>query len=784
MKMNENNSYGNTLRRVAFIGNYQPRQCGIATFTTDLCEAIASESEKTTCFAIAVNDIEEGYDYPERVRLELTEQDVLSYRRAADFLNLSDVDTICLQHEYGIYGGPAGSHILTLLREVRMPVVTTLHTVLQNPDPTQLKVMREIAKLSDRLVVMSKRAVDYLQTIYGVPAEKIDFIPHGIPDVPFVDPNFYKDKFEVEGKKVLLTFGLLSANKGIENVIRALPAIKAQHPDVVYIVLGATHPNVRLHDGEVYRESLKAMARELGVEAQVKFVDKFVSPDDLVEYMGAADIYVTPYLNREQIVSGTLAYAVGAGKSVVSTPYWYAEEMLSEERGLVASFNDPASMAEQVLYMLDHETERHAMRKRAYMYGRSMIWPEVARSYLASFSRARDEHFSHHRSLFALPNFGKKPASLPDLNLDHLRRMTDETGMLQHAIFTVPNYSEGYCTDDNARALGLTVLLEELGETSNNDVHLLAPRYLAFLWHAFNAKTGRFRNFMGYDRRWLETIGSADSHGRALQNLGLVIGRSEQDDLRGVAIRLFEEALPGALDLDSPRAWSFTLIGLHEYLSRYGGDRRAQQVLATLAEQLFDCFQKVQTEKWPWYEESLTYSNAILPHALLVSGHRLERVDMVESALTSLRWLIELQRTESGHFAPIGCSGFYPRDGEQARFDQQPLETQTLIAACLEAYRLTGDSYWSETAEWAFGWFVGQNDLRTPIYDPNSGGCHDGLHPDRVNQNQGAESTLAFLISLLELHQAQSLLSPLGDAEALGSALLQFPRSTSPLEKK
>lgn len=769
------------MRRVAFIGNYLPRQCGIATFTTDLCEAIATESDTTNCFAIAVTDNEEGYAYPDRVRLELIHQDILTYRRAADFLNLSDVDTVCLQHEYGIYGGPAGSHILTLLRELHMPVVTTLHTVLEKPDPTQLKVMREIGQLSDRLVVMSKRAVGYLENIYGIPADKIDFIPHGIPDVPFVDPHFYKDKFGVEGKTVLLTFGLLSANKGIENVIKALPTIKATHPDVMYMVVGATHPHVRRNEGEVYRDSLKKLAQDLDVAENVQFIDKFVSLDELVEYIGAADIYVTPYQNPEQIVSGTLAYTIGAGKAVVSTPYWYAEEMIGEDRGLLTPFNDPDSMAKQILYMLDHETERHAMRKRAYMLGREMIWPEVVRQYLASFARARAEHLFRSSVAHAAAAWGDSP-TMPMLNLDHLHRLTDDTGMFQHAVYTVPNYSEGYTTDDNARALGLTVLLEEQGETWDEDVPKLATRYLSFLWHAFNTKTGRFRNFLGYDRCWLETIGSADSHGRALQNLGLLIGRSERDDLRGVAVRLFEEALPAALDLDSPRAWAFTLIGLHEYLNRFSGDRRAYQILGNLAERLLNCYKASNGQDWNWFESSLTYSNAVMPQALMLSGQRLGRDDMYEVGVNSLRWLVDEQRSEAGNFSPIGSSGFYPQGGQRARFDQQPLETQTIISACLEAARLSGEAEWHTTAEWAFGWFLGHNDLGAPIYDAQSGGCHDGLHPDRVNQNQGAESTLAFLWSLLELRRAQNLMAPMG--QTLGPALLHLPGTATPLENK
>jgi glycosyltransferase involved in cell wall biosynthesis len=752
------------IRRVAFVGNYLPRQCGIATFTTDVAEAISAASDEISSLVVAVTDTDEGYDYPERVRLELKQEDLSSYHRAAEFLNLSDIDVLCLQHEYGIYGGPNGSHILTLLREVRMPVVTTLHTVLETPDAMQRDVLKEIARLSDRLVVMSKRAVGYLHTIYGIPKEKVDFIPHGIPDVAFVDPNFYKDKFNVEGKTVLLTFGLLSPNKGIEHVISAMPAIVAKYPDVVYMVLGVTHPHVLRHEGERYRNSLEQLAKEQGVDDKVIFVNEFVGLNDLVEYIGAADIYVTPYMNTQQIVSGTLAYTVGAGKAVVSTPYWYAEEMLDRERGLLAAVGDPASMAEQVLYLLDNEAERHAMRKRAYLFGREMIWPRVAERYLETFDRARKERLYRPHNAFASQWLNNSMATLPELNLEHLWRMTDNTGLLQHAVYTMPNYSEGYTTDDNARALMVTVLLEELGQEWARDTMLLGPRYLSFMWHAYNPRHGRFRNFFGYDRRWLEEIGSPDSHGRSIHALGITLGRSEQENLRGVSLRLFEAALPGALDLSGPRPWAFSILGIHEYLRRFTEDRMALQVLSTLAEKLFKMHRGNAKTDWPWMEDAVTYCNAILPHALLVSGYRLSRPDMVETALDSLHWLIEEQRSEMGYYAPIGCQGFYHRGEEKARFDQQPVEVQCLVSACLEAWRITGEPQWLAEAEWAFGWFVGQNDLGLSVYDPISGGSHDGLHSDRLNKNQGAESTLAFLYSLLELQQAQRM--P-GDAELI-----------------
>ena len=746
-----------TISRIGFIGNYLPRQCGIATFTTDLCEAIAAEYGGTTCIALPVNDIETGYAYPARVRFELAEKDIDSYLRAADFLHTNNVDLVCLQHEYGIFGGRAGSHILPLLRELRMPIVTTLHTILQNPNPDQRRALEEVAALSDRLVVMSERGAEFLQEIYHVLPEKIDLIPHGIPDVPFVDPSFHKDLFGVEGKIVLLSFGLLSANKGIENVIAALPAILARYPNVVYIVVGATHPHVMRHEGETYRLSLQWMAQEKGVEGQVIFYNRFVSLEELVNFIGAADIYITPYLNPAQIVSGTLAYTLGAGKAVISTPYWYAEEMLAEERGALVPFRDPAALAEQVIDLLDNEPKRHGMRKRAYLHGRTMIWPQVARRYMKSFERARVERWHFTPPGFTVKALDTYPGDLPPLKLDHLRHMADETGMLQHAIFTVPNYHEGYCTDDNARALMVSTLLEELG---NGEALELASRYLAFVWYAFNAETGRFRNFMDYQRRWLEAGGSDDCHGRTLCALGTVLGRSNTPALHSMAGWLFEQALPAILDTTSPRAWAFSLIGIHEYLQRFAGDRMAGQVREELSGRLLALYQSHRSDQWRWYEEVLTYCNAALPHALLMCGQSMPNKAMSEAGLESLTWLADLQRAEEagGHFVPIGSNGFYQQGGKRARFDQQPVEAQAMVSACLEAARITGDKRWRKEARRAFEWFLGRNDLNLPIYDPMTGGCRDGLHPDRANENQGAESTLAFLQALLELRLADNAL--------------------------
>jgi len=738
--------------RIAVVGNYLPRQCGIATFTTDLCDAISAEYGSARLFAAAVNDTESGYAYPDRVRVALSQDDLSSYESAARFLNFANFDLVCLQHEYGIFGGPAGSYIVEFLRRLKMPVVTTLHTILRDPNPDQRRALEEVTALSDRLIVMSELSSQVLQEIFNVPQSKIDLVPHGVPDLPFLDPNFYKDRFGVEGKAVLVTFGLLSPNKGIENVIQALPHILSRHKNVVYIVAGATHPHILRREGDVYREGLRALAKEVGVESSVIFHDRFVSPAEMAEFIGAADIYITPYRHEAQVVSGTLAYALGAGKAIISTPYWHAIELLDDRRGALVPFQDPNAIARKTVELLDTPAIRHAMRKRAYQYARKMVWHKVAQGYMASFGQAHSDRRVEPQAKFVDASAKKRLDKLPALKLEHLLRLSDDTGMLQHATFAIPNCDEGYTTDDNARALILTVLLEQLGETEPSVIDNLAARYLAFLGNAFNHANGRFRNFLSYDRKWTEAAGSEDSHGRGLWALGAVLGRSKNQALRGAAGRLFEAALPAVTSFTSPRAWAFAILGLEEYLTLFPGDRDAQRVLTALASRLVEMYGSNQSPEWNWFEDVLAYSNARLAQAVLIAGARSSDSPMVSVALGALKWLCQTQQSAAhDHFVPIGSQGFYRKGDEKARFDQQPIEAGGAVSACLEAFRVTGDEYWREQAWTAFNWFLGGNDLQISLYDPVTGGCRDGLHPERVNENQGAESTLAFVTAQVEM---------------------------------
>ncbi len=712
------------------------------------------------CLVVAVNDRAEGYDYPERVRFEIDERDLQSYQRAAEYLNISQVDVVCVQHEFGIYGGKSGSHLLTLLRGLRMPVVTTLHTVLRSPNREQREVMEQLVEVSARLVVMTEMGRDLLREVYGVAAEKVALVAHGIPDVALTDPDLSKKQFGLDGRTVLLTFGLLSPGKGIEHVIDALPEIIEEHPKVTYVVLGATHPNLRKRDGEAYRLSLQRRAEARGVAEHVTFYDQFVSLEQLLEFIGATDLYVTPYLNEEQITSGTLAYAFGAGKAVVSTPYWHARELLADGRGMLVPFGDGGAIAGAVKTFLGDPELLRRTREEAHRLGRKMIWPRAAEHYVEAFAAACRE------AVVEVPD--ERPYLLPPLNLSHVVTLTDDTGILQHAVYTVPRYREGHTTDDNARAIILAYWLEETSGSEVLKIQTRAARYLAFLWEAFDWETGRFRNFYSYDRRWLDEPGASDvADARALWALGTALGRrGENEGFRALAKELFDRALPGAADFPSPRAWAFTLLAIHEYLRKNADDGAALELRSLLTAKLVDVYERVAGDGWCWFEEALAYDNAVMPHALILSGRWTPDKRALEIGLESLGWLAAVQTSEVGYFSPVGSNGFYPRGGERAQFDQQPLESQSMISACLEAHRLTGDERWWREARKAFEWFLGSNDLGVPLYDSATGGCRDGLHADRTNENQGAESTLAFHLSLAEMRMASVGISLSDELEA------------------
>jgi len=743
---------------VSFLGTYSPRRCGIATFTHDLLEAVAATAPQTDVHSVAMNDRPEGYKYGRRVWFEINQNRLAEYRLAADFLNASKASVVCVQHEFGIFGGPAGQHLTELLRRLRMPVVTTLHTILKDPNDDQRTAMAELAEHTDRFVVLAERAKTFLHDIYKLPEEKVQIIPHGIPDVPFVDPNYYKDQFGVEGRKTILTFGLLSPNKGIENMLDAMPAIVEQNPDVVYIILGATHPGVVAHSGEEYRLGLKKKAESLGVADNVIFVNKFVELDELCEFLGAADVYVTPYHNEEQICSGTLAYALGTGNATVSTPYWYAQEMLDDERGILVPFKEPERLSQAVNELFTNEVERHAIRKNAYTYTRSMRWEAVANQYLDLFAQVREERQHHPKPVYKEERqLQSKETELAEINLDHLRRLTDDTGILHTARSTVPIRSGGYTTDDNALAL-VAVLMAEDHAKADADLDLLANRYLAFLADALDPETHRFRDTMKFSREWVEQdhsdekYGSDDTHARALWALGEAVARTQRRGHMALAMDLFHQALPAAEKFTDALPISYGLIGIHAYLRQFGGDSAVRRTREQLAGQLMQMFTDHASEDWPWYTNELTYANPRVPHALLLSGRWMFDNGMIECALRALEWLWSVETNDAGQFAPVGTQGWFPRDGEKAQFDQLPLEAASMVDACLEAFRVTDDKKWVKRAYRCLNWFMGDNVLSLPLYDTSTGGCCDRLMPQGLSEDQSAQGTLSWLLSLMAVY--------------------------------
>ncbi len=739
------------IRRVAFIGNYLPRRCGIATFTQDLHAAVTAADPELDSCVVAMTDPGSSYDYPPAVRFQIHDEKIDDYIQAAEFLNEGNFDVVCLQHEYGIFGGEAGGNIVELLSRLKMPIVTTLHTILTSPTPVQRRVMRQITDSSTKLVVMSRKGRELLRSVYDIPDSKIDLIPHGIPDFPFLETQDAKTKLGFRGKTIILTFGLLSQSKGIENVIDAMPGIIKSCPNAVYVILGATHPNLVRTQGESYRESLAARAKQLGIEDHVVFFNQFVERSTLLDFISMCDVYVTPYLNEAQMTSGTLAYSFGLGKAVVSTPYWHAKELLSDGRGILVPFGNAEAISQEISDLLTDDVLRLSMRKRAYASSRSMTWAQTAKRYLSIFETTRE----HPRPKISLATshilVGSSGTKIPEVRVEHFVSLCDDTGMLQHAIHSVADRAHGYCIDDNARALLFSNALSNSEEAQLSET--ITARFAAFIQHAWNPDTRRFRNFMSYDRRWLEDRGSEDSHGRTLWALGDCASRDFNSSRRKWAEALFKTSLPVVEEFSSPRAWAFTLLGLAAYCGVVHDDLLANRMRGLLANRLMALFSATQTKNWLWFEDSLAYDNARLPQALILTGVSMHKTSYVDLGLQSLRWLMAIQTASSGCFRPLGTENFGKHHQYSSAFDQQPVEALATIAACIAASRADGGVEWPSGAMRAFGWFQGENDLGVTLINTETGSCSDGLHPDRPNENKGAESTLSYLHGLVEIRQ-------------------------------
>ncbi len=721
---------------VAIIGNHPPRLCGIATFTQDVWKALLEARPYLRADIYAMDEPGSLHGYPPHVVCQIAQGDLADYRAAARRINKSGAQIICVQHEYGIFGGPAGAHLLQLLDLVDIPVVVTLHTVLEHPNPDQRYVIEALARRSARLIVMAEKGRDLLEQVHGMPRSKIAVVPHGVPDRPLANVEAAKCRFGFAGHDILLTFGLLSPNKGLETMIRALPVIVEQHPRALYVVLGATHPNLVAHEGEAYRESLVLLARELGVEGHLRFINEYTENERLLDYLEAVDIYVIPYLNEAQITSGTLAYAIALGKPVVSTPFWHAAEAITQETGVLVPFGDHGAFAREISALLGDDERRERLRDSAYRAGRAMIWPRLAQAYLEIFDMALPE------TPVRLPVVVRNQAVEPRLNA--VEQLSDGCGILQHSIFAIPDRDHGYCVDDNARAL---ILMHRLGSASTARSEELATVYASFVQHAWNPSEGAFRNFMAYDRRWLEKVGSQDSFGRSLWSIGVSAHEAKRHDLRRWAHHLFDQVAPHALKLESLRSKAFAVLGAASMLRASPGHDGALRIVETFGAQLHEALIESRRPDWRWFEPVLAYDNARLPEALLLAG-RIEGDDaMTDAALDAFNWLDGVQTSKAGHFRAVGTESFGRHHAPPRPFDQQPVEAWATVDAAITAFDATGDQRWRDTAMRAWRWYLGDNDLGLPIASINAGSCFDGLMSNGINLNTGAESVLAFQLA-------------------------------------
>ena len=734
--------------KIVYIGTYPPRECGIGTFTQNKLMSIAhighDSGEKHEGIVIAVSDLETKYDYPEEVEFVIRQEQQGDYAEAAAFINRCGADICILEHEFGIFGGQNGVYILPLLYRLEIPLIAVFHTVLKTPSLNEKVITAEICRMASKTVVMTGRAVSFLTEIYGVNNDNIEIIEHGVPDLQY-NAEKCKKEFKLENKKVLLSFGLISRNKGLETVIKALPSVVAQYPEVVYIILGKTHPHVLKQSGEEYRIYLMRLVKELHLEKHVLFMNEFVNQNKLFKYLSAADIYITPYLNEAQITSGTLAYAVGAGCAVISTPYWHAAELLDRGRGCLFNFNDHEQLSSILLDLLDDPENMYRIRKRAFHYGRGITWPRIGEKYIA-LGETILQHYTRpvrrNETIF-------DPLILPSFSLDHIKRMTDDTGIIQHAKFGIPNLKEGYCLDDNARALLMTLLTYEQKKLPL--AMELMPVYLSYI-HYMQNDNGSFHNFFSFNRNFLDEQGSEDSFGRTIWAVGYLLGNAPNDSYYQLGKEIFCKAIPHFEKLRSARGIANTITGIVYYLKMVPGDLEMLERVRKLSNKLVDHFEGSKTDKWKWFEPVMTYDNAILPLALLHASTVLNDETILATAMESMHFLSELT-LKNDYLSVIGNEKWYSMHEEQSIFAQQPLDVMAMVLLFQKAFQLTADRTYLNNMYTCFMWFLGENDLRMSLYDHETKGCCDGLESYGVNRNQGAESTLSYLVSHLAVLQ-------------------------------
>lgn len=738
--------------KLAFIGTYPPRECGIGSFTMNLAKAMFPdfqiETQNNELIIIAINDHLIKYPYPNEVKLIIEQEQQTDYLEAANFINISGADLCILQHEFGIFGGFGGVYILPLLHNLRIPVVVTLHTILETPSYNEKAILKEVCKMADSIVVMTKKAILFLTTIYDVPKHKIVLIEHGVPDIQF-DKIKAKKVYKLKNQKILLTFGFLGRNKGIETVLKAMPKIIEQHPEVLYIIIGKTHPNVLRHSGEEYRNHLKLLVNKLHLDKHVTFLNEYVDERELFRYLSACDIYITPYVNEAQITSGTLTYALGAGCVIVSTPFWHATELLNDNRGILFDFNDSSQLSEVINDLIDSPENCKTIQENAMVYGKNLIWPKIGLQYMALSNKVLDQPKTYAQKKETILD----PLLLPPFSLTHIKRLTDDTGIIQHAKFGIPNLKEGYCLDDNSRALLMALMTYK---QNKNDFALeLMPIYLSYI-HYMQNEDGTFRNFLSFSRSFLDERGSEDSFGRTIWALGYLLGNSPNDAYYQSGKQLFFDAAPNFENLTSIRSIANTIIGLSYYLKSNSSDDEMMERLRNLTRRLIKEYDQHRTKDWQWFENLLAYDNGILPLALLHACQLLNDEYVTEIALASMDFLTK-HTIKNDCLSIIGNKDWYIKDGERSLFAQQPIDAMAMVLMYHQAFLYTKKKEYLNLLFTSFMWFLGENDLRMSLYDFETKGCCDGFENYGVNRNQGAESTLAFLIShltVLKAHEA------------------------------
>lgn len=737
--------------KIAFIGTYPPRQCGIGTFTHNLVRAIHVNTDNkklsNTAMVLAINEDGSEYEYPDEVKHVIRQNHQRDYVNAARSINFSDADVCVLEHEFGIFGGDDGVFILPLLHRLEVPLIVTFHTVLREPSYTQRSIVEEIGKKAARIVVMSRRAVTFLEEIYHIPAEKIELIEHGVPEFEKISRKVAKERHGLEKKKVLFTFGLLSRNKGIETVLNALPPVVAQHPDLLYVVLGTTHPSVLKSTGDEYRYYLKRIVKNLDLDDHVVFIDEFASQARLFEFLNASDIYVTPYLNEAQITSGTLAYAIGAGCAVISTPYWHAQELLENERGRLFDFKNSEQLSGILLELLGDEKKLARLRENAFNYGKKIRWPKIGKQYLSLAD-------------YVAENWEKEPLTkkllidvslMPVYNLTHIRRLTDDTGIVQHAKYGIPNLKEGYCVDDNARALIMAVLAWR--QNKDKEAMEMMPVYLSFI-HYMQRDNGNFRNFLSFSRQFLDEYGSGDSFGRTVWALGYLLRFAPNDSFKQIGREIFYNSVPHFHEVDSLRGAADAIIGISYFLKDTPNDEGMVKTMRELCKKLTYAYHQNASDDWQWFEDRMTYDNAILPLALFSAYEVAGDEAYFKIASESTRFL-ESVVFRNGYLEPVGNNDWYVKGGHLPEFDQQSIDVMAMVLLYNQMFQVTKEKSSLDKMFKSYMWFLGENSLRLPLFDHETMGCCDGLQATGVNRNQGAESTLAYWISHLTVLNAQ-----------------------------